>query len=331
MSRGPDRSAGGVVKDVHIFLQNVNKNYAHVDYVLESLKDNFDILFFQEPPWRTIRQTVSTTSAEGDDVVGAPKHPDWLYMVRLPTDGLNPCVMAYVHRHLACLRPSMRWDIIDYWDIFVLSLFTFKGAVNLLNVYSDNAHTTINLLSQEVDSLLALAHMGGDFNCHSEVWDPACSLHPLVVQCLLEFTSDISLEWAQPSNPGLTYIPHNPDLAGSMINLVFMGLLSERSDLLRLDPDHHGPLDHVPISTLVPISESKIRISRIVISRESPEEARFFVDLATGLWALTVEDLSSPDRIEVAAVAVAEIFSLAWNAHAKEVVVTTCSKSWWDN
>ncbi|KXN84855.1 hypothetical protein AN958_12023 [Leucoagaricus sp. SymC.cos] len=67
--RDPTRSAGGVIGDVCIFLQNVNRNYMHVDYVLEALKDTYNILFFQELPWRTIRQMVSMTSEEGDDVM----------------------------------------------------------------------------------------------------------------------------------------------------------------------------------------------------------------------------------------------------------------------
>ncbi|KXN86757.1 hypothetical protein AN958_09617 [Leucoagaricus sp. SymC.cos] len=175
---------------------NVNRIYAHVDYVLESLKDNFDILFFQELPWRTIRQMVSMTSEEGDDIVGVPKHPDWLYMVRPPTNGQNPRVMAYVHRCLAALHPSMRRDIIDHCDLFVLSLFTTCGTVNLLNIYSDDAHTAINLLARDIDQLPAFVYMGSDFNCHSEVWDPSCMSHPLVAQHLLELASDIGLEWA---------------------------------------------------------------------------------------------------------------------------------------
>ncbi|KXN81366.1 hypothetical protein AN958_05137 [Leucoagaricus sp. SymC.cos] len=156
----------------------------------------YDILFFQEPPWRIIRQMVSTTSTEGDDVVGAPKHPDWLYMVRLPSGGQNPCIMAYVHRRLAILHPSMRRDIIDHHDLLVLLLFTPCGTVNLLNVYSDDAHTAINLLCQEADQLPAFIYMGGDFNCHSEVWDSSCTSHPLVAQRLLELASDVGLEWA---------------------------------------------------------------------------------------------------------------------------------------
>ncbi|KXN83319.1 hypothetical protein AN958_01590 [Leucoagaricus sp. SymC.cos] len=290
MSRGPIRSSGGVVKDVHLFLQNVNRNYAHVDYVLEALKDTFDILFIQEPPWRTIRQTVLTTSEEGNNVVG------------------NPYVMAYVHRCLALLHPSMWWDIIDHRDLLVLSLFTHYGTVNLLNVYLDNAHTAINLLAWEIDMLPAFIYMGGDFNCHSEVWDPSCTSHPLVAQHLMELASDIGLEWACPSNPKLTHIPHNPDLASSVIDLVFTAPSASASDLPRLDLDHCGPSDHVPISTLLPISETEIWVSCMVIPRESLEESGFLINLAMGLRSLDVRDLSSPDQIEAAAGAVAEDF-----------------------
>ncbi|KXN82806.1 hypothetical protein AN958_02146 [Leucoagaricus sp. SymC.cos] len=195
MPQNPTRSSGGVIGDVRVFLQNVNCNYMHVDYVFEALKDTYDILFFQEPCWRMIRQTVSTTSVEGDDVVGAPKHPDWLYMVRPPTNGQNSHVMAYVHRHLAVLHPSMRRDIIDHHDLLVLLLFTPHGMVNLLNIYSDDAHMAINLLAQDVDQLPAFIYMGGDFNCHLEVWDSSCTLHPLVAQCLLEL--ERSLAWPE--------------------------------------------------------------------------------------------------------------------------------------
>ncbi|KXN92642.1 hypothetical protein AN958_00890 [Leucoagaricus sp. SymC.cos] len=291
MSRDPTRSAGGVIMDVCIFSQNVNCNYIHVDYVLEALKDNFHVLFFQEPPWRTIRQMVLMTSMEGNDIVGAPKHPDWLYMVRLPTNGQNPCVMAYVHRHLAVLRPSMWRDIIDHCDLFVLSLFMPCRMVNLLNIYSDDAHTVINLLARDVDQLPTFIYMGSDFNCHLEVWDLSCMSHPLVAQCLLELASDIGLKWAQPSNPGLTHIPHSPDLAGSVIDLVFTVLVASASDLPRLDLECWGLLDHVLISTLLPLSEIDIQVSHMVISRESPEESRFLIDLATGLRSLDVGDL----------------------------------------
>ncbi|KXN83940.1 hypothetical protein AN958_00791 [Leucoagaricus sp. SymC.cos] len=313
MSSSPTEALSGVMRDVRIFSQNVNRNYGHIDMLLDNIKDSFDVIFLQEPPWRTIRQTVSVTLPEGDDVVGTPKHPDWLYM------------------RLACLRPSVQQDIIDHRDIFILSLFTSKGALNFLNIYSDDAHMAINFLAREVDVLPTFVYMGDDFNYHSEVWDGSHTSYPLVTQCLLEFASDIGLEWACPSNLGVTHVPHNPDLADSVIDLVFTGPLSAQSDLPRLDLNCHGPLDHVQISTLISISESEIRISCMVIPRESPEKLGFLVDLTTGFRSLDFGDLSSSDRIEVATVAVPGVFFSAWNAHAKEIVVTACSKSWWND
>ncbi|KXN86539.1 hypothetical protein AN958_09949 [Leucoagaricus sp. SymC.cos] len=328
MPQGPTRSSEDVIGDVHIFLQNVNKNYEHVDYVLEALKDNFDILFFQELPWRTIRQTVSMTSKEGDDIMGVPKHPDWLYMVRPPTNGQNPHVMAYVHRCLTVLCPSMQRDILNHCNLFVLSLFMLCGMVNLLNIYSNDAHTAINLLAWEVNQLPAFIYMGGDFNCHSEVWDLSCTSHPLVAQHLLELASNIGLEWAPPSNLRLTHIPHSLDLARSVIDLVFTVPSVSASDLPQLDLNQHRPLDHVLISTLLPLSEVEIQVSYMVILRVSLEESGFLINLATGLRSLDVGDLSSPDQIEAAALVVAEVFFSTWNAHVKEIIVTGHSWLW---
>ena len=138
------RETQAVTRELRIFNQNVSKNYGHVDYLLECMKDDFDVLFIQEPPWRSIRKTVSTTNPEGDDVVGAPKHPDWLYIVRPPDQSGKPRTMAYVHNRLARLWPSLRHDVIDHRDIMVLSLFTQDGTINLLNVYSDDQHLAIN-------------------------------------------------------------------------------------------------------------------------------------------------------------------------------------------
>ena len=52
-----------------------------LDSLLESQKDLYDILFIQEPPWNFIRFAPSTTAPGGDEVVGAPIHPDWTQVV----------------------------------------------------------------------------------------------------------------------------------------------------------------------------------------------------------------------------------------------------------
>jgi len=61
---------------IHIYLQNVWKNYVLVDSLLESQKDLYDILFIQEPLWNFICFAPSTTASGGDEVIGAPIHPE---------------------------------------------------------------------------------------------------------------------------------------------------------------------------------------------------------------------------------------------------------------
>jgi len=85
-------------KDIRVYSHNVAKNYMYLDVLLETLYNDFDVLFVQEPPWRTIRQAPSSSNKEGDDVIGAPMHPEWLYMVRPPQNDQAPRVMAFVSK-----------------------------------------------------------------------------------------------------------------------------------------------------------------------------------------------------------------------------------------
>ena len=52
--------------------------------LLEEHKNNQNIVLIQEPPWRLICRTVSTSNPEGEPVIGAPTHRDWLIMFRRP-------------------------------------------------------------------------------------------------------------------------------------------------------------------------------------------------------------------------------------------------------
>ncbi|KAF5362250.1 hypothetical protein D9756_002521 [Leucocoprinus leucothites] len=225
MSRKPS-----TITELRIFSQNVNHNYMHVDYLLDNLWSDTDILFFQELPWCFIRQTVSTSSPEGDEVVGAPKYPDWLYMVCPPALDSPPRIMAYVHKHLLKLRPALWQDLIDHCDVLVLSLFSGGEPLNLMNIYLDDMHTAINLLLKDVDTLPTFIYIGGNFNCHSSVWDPAVEHHCTSAISLLETVSDLGVEWARPINAANTYIPHNMDLEGSVIDLMFTQAPKYRSE-----------------------------------------------------------------------------------------------------
>ena len=131
---------------ISVFSFNVAKNYAYVDVLLENCKDVYDVLFIQEPPRQVIRMAPSTTSVAGDVVVGAPKHPAWTTMVRPSVGDSHPRVLAYISNRLAPLRPSMRRDILDHRDIFVLSLTYGPKTMLLMNIYNNNQNTALRFI-----------------------------------------------------------------------------------------------------------------------------------------------------------------------------------------
>jgi len=66
-----------IFNNLKIFSQNIHKNALVVNIILET-HFYFDIILIQEPPWSIIRSIPSSTSSEGDILVGAPHYPNWL-------------------------------------------------------------------------------------------------------------------------------------------------------------------------------------------------------------------------------------------------------------
>jgi len=47
---------------------------------------SFNIVFIQEPSWSTICTIPSSTSCEGEELVGVLHHPNWLTFARFPVN-----------------------------------------------------------------------------------------------------------------------------------------------------------------------------------------------------------------------------------------------------
>ena len=130
------------VEQLRVISQNVQRNSVHVEIMLNTCIHDYDIIFIQEPPIRELRKAPSSSDKEGEAVIGAPIHPDWLYMARpINSSDRMPRVMAYVNKRLKHMRPSLRLDLVNHLDIQVLSLFNEEREYCLLNVYNaDTQH-----------------------------------------------------------------------------------------------------------------------------------------------------------------------------------------------
>ena len=130
-----------------IYSQNVCKNYVLVNTFLESQKDHYDIFFIQKPSWIFICYVPSTTLLEEDRVVGTPIHPDWIQVVQPPKNSEDvPWVMAFIHSYLSRFRFSLRKDVIDHYDILLLSFFNRGKCHFLINVYLDNCQLAVKFM-----------------------------------------------------------------------------------------------------------------------------------------------------------------------------------------
>ncbi|CAA7270017.1 unnamed protein product [Cyclocybe aegerita] len=221
---------------------------------------------------------------EGDAVIGAPKHPDWLQMVCIK-EGEVPHMIAYISTRLSHYRPAMRRNIL------VLSLFSGGEVLNLMNIYSDDQHTTIEHLAARVHSLPPFIYMAGDFNCISTTWDDYDHGESSTAISLQNTTSQISLKWAQPSNHGPTRISPNP---------------YQRSNIGARSP---GSIRSCP-----DLSEA---------------EKSFISDILWDLVAIPVAALATKEGVKALADAIATAFSDTWLVHSTESKPTKHSKSWW--
>jgi len=70
-----------IMKEIKIFLQNIHKNILLTNTILETYKE-FNIIFIQELPWSILCFIPSSTSEEGENLVGVPNHPNWMTFSR---------------------------------------------------------------------------------------------------------------------------------------------------------------------------------------------------------------------------------------------------------
>jgi hypothetical protein len=174
-----NRADDGLRDTVSFFSFNANKNYLYTKTLLVhlSLQKKVDVIFLQEPPWRTIRHTPSAKSKEGEEIVGPPLHRDWNMIYHKPDQSGNPRTMCYVHKRLVKFRPSYRREVINHRDLLLLSLQVGGSEIFTLNVYNDNRAIAMSFLKREGLVIPYLSIMIGDFNCHSMVWDPSYNSH----------------------------------------------------------------------------------------------------------------------------------------------------------
>ena len=132
------------------YLQNVCKNYALIDSLLEIQKNLYNI---QKPLWSFIHFAPFTTTSGRDKVVGTSIYSDWTQVIQFPQ---NSEQMSRFNTRLSRLCFALKKDIVNHRDIQLVFFFNRDRCQSIMNVYSNNLHTTVNFLSNNIHNLLSM-------------------------------------------------------------------------------------------------------------------------------------------------------------------------------
>ena len=153
-----------ILKNLKILSQNIQKNHLIINTILET-QSHFDIILIQEPPWFVIHKVPSTSSSEGENLIGTVHHPNWLLFAINPVNKVtSPRVTTYINIHLSSLHFSLLSDIINHTDILLISFTNNRTQYFIMNIYSDSSHSALKYLKDievNIDNVLAITD---DFN-----------------------------------------------------------------------------------------------------------------------------------------------------------------------
>ena len=199
-----------------------------------------------------------------------------------------------------------------------------------MNVYSDNRHSAVKFMLDQIIDIPNLLYMGGNFNIRDTEWDPSVSSHFAAGQALMDLADFLGLVRSLPELPVPTHYSDTDGHANSVIDLIFLGM-SCAQVLHRIEPDLRQPSDHAPLLVNLPISPENICFSKKVLKRNSDKENNFLSSVTMELRALNFSRLDSMNDLDLLSRAISRVISSAWNANARNITVTTRSKEWWND
>ena len=125
------------------------------------------------------------------------------------------------------------------------------------NDYSDDRHSAVKFMLDQIIDIPNLLYMGGDFNIRDADWDPSVSSHPAAGQALMDLADSLGLVRSLPELPVPTHYSDTDGHANSVIDLIFLGM-SCAQVLHRIEPDLRRPSDYAPLLVDLPISPENI-------------------------------------------------------------------------
>ena len=226
-----------ILKDLKIFLQNIQKNNFFINIILE-VNQNFDIILIQEPSWTTLRTIPNSTNSEDIPLLGISNYSNWLTFAREPyLTNDSPRVIIYINIRLSSLHFSLRKDIINHCDILLALFFNNNIVYWIMNIYSDSSHSTLKYLKDTEVNIPNLLVMTGDFNIRDSIWDPSFHHHSAISDDLMIIADSFNLDLSFSAHRIPTRYSDMVGKSNSVINLMFLQSGSTKLNNHSIHPD----------------------------------------------------------------------------------------------
>ncbi|KAH9886490.1 Endonuclease/exonuclease/phosphatase, partial [Cubamyces lactineus] len=324
------------MNSLRIVFHNVNHSPQQTHLVLEQCAAaEVDIVCLQEPWYGPIRPIPSASPAgpadrtEDNMLYGTQLHPAWRLIearkdARVVCHGSRRLVNAFV-----TLDPA-----VDHRDCMLLAvrLDARHDPTNILNVYNDTRNSAVTYLTDIVQRLPDIDIAGGDYNTHSEVWDPAYPRRDSAERTgeLLDLHATMGLRLLSPVGVQ-THFPHH-GASPTVIDLVWVPGDRDRGLYhIHVEGRDCGLSDHAIISVVIPTGEWSYK-GQPTIAPKSEAEQEFISSIRDGLHAAFPlhPNLTSVDDLQLAVDTVFSCILNAWNAHARPATICTKTCQWWD-
>jgi len=297
---------------LHIYSQNIRKNKTLTDTILETNKNNTDILFIQEPPQYITKYIPSPQNVKGTPIYGHPSHLEWTLYARQPTQQDDiPHVISYINKRISSLLALLSTDLIDHRDINLISLQINHRCSYAINVYSDNHQSAIRHLRDHEINIDNILIMAGDFNIHDSNWDPSYPHHSAHTNDLMIIADNLNLDLSTPTNPSLTRFADNPQDSNSVIDLMFINPQNRGYNNHTIIEHHRHPSDHAPLSVKIQINAENTAILRRSIKPKSKDKTKYNSYIFTNMSSLRSNDLNTTNEVEKLMSDISDIFNTA--------------------
>ena len=120
------------------------------------------------------------------------------------------------------MRFTLRLDIINHCNINILAFHNDQDTYYIINIYSDNNQTTLQVLQQSMTNINNTIILTENFNIRDSDWDPSFRHHSSYTNDLITIADSLDLKLSPPSNPSPTRFADNLQDTNSIINLVFL-------------------------------------------------------------------------------------------------------------